>query len=179
MNRFLPLLFFLPLAVIMFAGLQLNPRAVPSPLVGKPAPQFSLPLLRDAPETPPQKVSPENMKGKAWLLNVWASWCVGCRAEHALLLKMKDSGAEIVGLNYKDKAEEARDWLLQHGDPYVFSAADADGAAGLDWGVYGVPETFVVDGGGVIRYKHIGPLDDAAVEETILPLLKELQKTPS
>lgn len=168
MNRFLPLLFFAVLAIIMLAGLQLNPRLVPSPLVGKTAPPFSLPQLNGG-----EFVSPKTMKGRAWLLNVWASWCVGCRAEHALLAKMQKDGAAIVGLNYKDKPAAARAWLAKFGDPYLFSAADAAGAAALDWGVYGVPETFVIDGGGVIQKKHVGPLDDAAAQEILL-LLKKL-----
>lgn len=166
MKRFLPFLFFIPLALLMLAGLQLNPRLVPSPLVGKTAPAFSLPELNGAAES----ISPQTMAGRAWLLNVWASWCVGCRAEHALLAEMQERGAAIVGLNYKDEPDAARAWLAEFGDPYVYSAADSEGAAALDWGVYGVPETFVIDGGGVVRRKHVGPLDETAAREIMLLL---------
>ena len=171
MNRFLPLLLFLPLIGIMFVGLKLNPREVPSPLINQPAPAFVLPQLLAATKL----VSPELLKQRVWLLNVWASWCVSCRAEHPLLLAMREQ-VTLVGLNYKDQPAAARAWLARWGDPYLFSAVDADGAAGLDWGVYGVPETFVIDANGVVRYKHIGPLDASAVKETILPLVRRLQK---
>ena len=170
MKKFLPLLFFIPLAAIMFAGLRLNPRLLPSPFVGKTAPAFSLPQLNNGAEF----VSPKNLKGRAWLLNVWASWCAGCRAEHGLLVKMQKDGADIVGLNYKDEPEAARAWLVEFGDPYLFSAVDKAGAAALDWGVYGVPETFVIDGGGVVRRKHVGPLDETSAREILL-LLEELR----
>lgn len=171
MNRFLPLLLFLPLIGIMVAGLKLNPHEVPSPLINRQAPAFVLPQLHKM----AQSVSPESLKGRVWLLNVWASWCVSCRAEHPLLLSMRDKVA-LVGLNYKDRPAAAQAWLARWGDPYLFSAVDADGAAGLDWGVYGVPETFVIDADGVVRYKHIGALDEAAIEETILPLVRRLRE---
>ena len=172
MKKFLPLLIFLPLLAVMLAGLQLNPREVPSPLVDSPAPFFSLPQLN----APQAVASPAALKDKVWLLNVWASWCVSCRVEHPLLLQMQKEGVMIVGLNYKDKPAEAKAWLQHRGDPYVFSAADESGRAGLDWGVYGVPETFVIDGGGIVRHKHIGPLDSHAVRQTILPMVRDLQK---
>ena len=170
MNRFLPLLIFLPLAGLLFAALKFNPREVPSPFINAPAPHFSLPSL-----SAPQKfLSPADMRGRVWILNVWASWCVACRAEHPLLLNLQNS-APIVGLNYKDESDDARAWLAQWGDPYIASAADVSGAAALDWGVYGVPETFVIDGEGIVRHKHIGPLDAEAVANVVLPLLQKLQ----
>ena len=163
---------FLCLAALLAVGLNLNPREVPSPLVGKAAPDFSLPQLQN----PEAAAGPADMRGQVWLLNVWASWCVSCRAEHNVLVRLAENhGAKIVGLNYKDKAEDAKQWLQERGDPYVFSAWDSLGKAGLDWGVYGVPETFVIDAEGVIRHKHIGPLEDADVRRDILPVLKKLR----
>lgn len=166
----IPLLVALALLAAMAAGLFLDPRKVPSALVGKPAPHFLLPLVN----MPEQTASPARMKNRVWLLNVWASWCVGCRTEHPLLFELKQA-APIVGLNYKDNAEDAKRWLSEEGDPYLFSLADA-GDAGLDWGVYGVPETFVIDAGGIIRHKHIGILDRQAITETILPLVQQLKE---
>ena len=170
--RLLPPLFFLMLAALLAVGLNLDPREVPSPLVGKTAPQFTLPNL-DAPE---KNIRPEDMRGSAWVLNVWASWCVGCRVEHDALMRLAENhGAKIVGLNYKDAPEDAKQWLRERGDPYVFSALDAEGKAGLDWGVYAVPETFVIDSEGVIRHKHIGPLSEEDVRRDILPALEKLR----
>ena len=173
MKRFLPFLIFLPLAGLMAAALKFDPREVPSPFVGKPAPNFVLPSLH----SPDNKVSPADMRGRAWLLNVWASWCVACRTEHPLLLELAEDFA-IVGLNYKnseDNGDAARAFLEQLGDPYIVSAADVSGAAALDWGVYGVPETFVIDPQGIVRHKHIGPLSAEDVANTILPLLHSLR----
>jgi cytochrome c biogenesis protein CcmG/thiol:disulfide interchange protein DsbE len=172
MRRFLlPLGIFIVLLGFLGAGLRLNPREVPSPLIGKPAPAFRLPQLHALDKA----VSPEDMKGKVWLLNVWASWCVSCRQEHPVLLELKRSGiAQVYGLDYKDEPEAGLEWLHREGDPYVLSIADRDGRVGIDYGVYGVPETFVIDKAGVIRYKHIGPLTPAAVEQKIAPLVKEL-----
>lgn len=169
MNRFLPLLIFLPLAGLMAIALKNDPGKVPSPFIGKPAPDFVLPLLADASQT----ASPKDLQNRVWLLNVWASWCVSCRTEHPLLLEL-GTQTPIVGLNYKDANDDARKWLADFGDPYIFSVADADGAAALDWGVYGVPETFVIDGDGIVRHKHIGPLDETARVE-ILALLRDLR----
>ena len=170
--RVLPPLLFLALAALLAVGLNLDPREVPSPLVGKSAPKFALPNL-NAPEN---SVRPEDMRGSAWLLNVWASWCVGCRVEHDVLVRLAENhGAKIVGLNYKDAPEDAKQWLRARGDPYVFSALDAEGKAGLDWGVYAVPETFVIDSEGVIRHKHIGPLSEEDVQRDILPALEKLR----
>lgn len=173
MNRYIwPLVIFLLLSGLLYVGLGLNPREVPSPLVDKPAPAFVLPNLHELDKT----VSPADFKGKVWLLNVWASWCSSCRAEHELIVDMvKQHEVDIVGLNYKDENGDARMWLRRFGDPYTASAVDAEGEAGIDWGVYGVPETFVIDRKGFVRYKHIGPLTAEAIEGKVLPLLKQLE----
>ncbi|MCK9283259.1 MAG: DsbE family thiol:disulfide interchange protein [Rhodocyclaceae bacterium] len=170
MRRFLfPLVAFLILIGFFAAGLRLNPREVPSPLIGKPAPAFRLTQLHN----PGASISPEDMKGKVWLLNVWASWCVSCRQEHPVLLQYSQT-LPIVGLDYKDERAAGIAWLKDLGDPYLMSAFDSDGRVGIDYGVYGVPETFVIDKQGVVRYKHIGPLTPTALEKNILPLVKEL-----
>jgi cytochrome c biogenesis protein CcmG/thiol:disulfide interchange protein DsbE len=168
-----PLAIFLALVGFLAAGLKLDPREVPSPLVGKPAPSFELPVLQD----PAKKFSPADMRGKVWLLNVWASWCESCRDEHPVLVGLaKKAALPIVGLNYKDKDEEAKRWLARFGDPYQFSAVDADGRIGIDYGVYGVPETYLIDAEGVIRYKQIGAVTPALLEQKILPLAMALKK---
>ena len=173
MMRFLlPLGVFIVLVVFLFVGLKLNPREVPSPLIGKPAPAFQLQQLHE----PTKTLTPKDNLGKVWLLNVWASWCVSCRAEHPLLVQLAKSGvAPIYGLNYKDKRNDALGWLRQFGDPYTVSIADPEGRTGIDYGVYGVPETFVIDKNGLIRYKQIGPVTREALEKKILPLVKQLQ----
>ncbi|MGY6274846.1 DsbE family thiol:disulfide interchange protein [Methylomonas sp. MgM2] len=168
-----PLLLFVILAVFLAIGLKLNPKHIPSPLIDKPAPAFSLPVL----SKPEQHLGVENLKGKVWLLNVWASWCVSCRQEHPLLLELaKRNVTTIIGLNYKDEAQAAEMWLQQLGNPYDASVMDADGRVGIDYGVYGVPETFVVDKRGVIRYKHTGPVEPGDIERIFLPLLQQLQQ---
>jgi cytochrome c biogenesis protein CcmG/thiol:disulfide interchange protein DsbE len=173
MMRFiLPLVIFLVLAAFLYVGLDLNPREVPSPLVGKPAPAFTLPQLHD----PKKQFSPAEMKGKVWLLNVWASWCVSCREEHPVLMALsRQNIVPIYGLDYKDKKEDGEQWLSRGGDPYTLSVMDADGRIGIDYGVYGVPETYVIDKQGVIRYKQIGPVTPQNLSEKILPLVAELQ----
>ena len=169
----IPLGIFLALVVLLGVGLTLNPRKVPSPFIGKPAPAFRLPRLHQ----PEQTISPEDMKGQVWLLNVWASWCVSCRAEHKVVNRLVRSGeVKVVGLNYKDEPDDARSWLAALGNPYLASAMDRDGRVGIDWGVYGVPETFVIDKQGTIRYKHIGPITEASVKEKILPLVRKLKE---
>ena len=172
MKRFLwPLAVFVLLVAFLAIGLTLNPREVPSPLVGKPAPAFELPVLQQ----PDKRFSPAEMRGKVWLLNVWASWCDSCRDEHPLLVALAKKGVlPILGLNYKDKGEDAQRWLARFGDPYQLSAVDADGRIGIDYGVYGVPETYIIDRQGVIRYKHIGPLTPEVAEKKIGPMVKEL-----
>ncbi len=172
MSRYLvPIGFFL-LVIVLGIGLTLDPREVPSPFIGKPAPEFTLPTLN----MPDQTISPSDMKGQVWMLNVWATWCVSCRAEHEVLVKLSRSNhIPIVGLNYKDESEKAKQWLQQLGNPYVVNAVDADGRVGIDWGVYGTPETFVIDKKGIIRHKQTGPVHAQVLQETILPLIQKLQ----
>ncbi len=172
MRYLVPLGVFAVLVGFLYVGLGLNPREVPSPLVGKPAPELRLPQLH----APDKTFTKADLKGQVWLLNVWASWCVSCREEHPLLVEISRAGTvPIVGLNYKDKRDEALAWLRQFGDPYLLSAVDAEGRTGIDFGVYGVPETFVIDRDGVIRYKHIGPITPQAWQQRLLPLVKELK----
>jgi cytochrome c biogenesis protein CcmG/thiol:disulfide interchange protein DsbE len=179
MTRYLrylvPLAIFFILVAFLYRGLSLDPKRVPSPLVGKPMPEFSLPRLKD----PAATLSDSDLKGKVSVLNIWATWCVSCRAEHEVLLQLANTGlVDIYGLNYKDERAKAQQWLQQLGDPYVANAFDADGRTGIDWGVYGAPETFIMDKQGMIRHKHIGPLTVDALNSTILPLIAELQATP-
>lgn len=164
---------FLGLVALLAVGLRLNPSEVPSPLIGKPAPAFDLPLLT----APGQRFSEKTMLGKVWVLNVWASWCPPCLAEHPVVSQFARSGlVPIVGLNYKDTREDALPWLNRNGNPFQVVVFDADGRIGIDYGVYGVPETYVIDRGGVIRYKHIGPLTADVVQTKIEPLVKELSR---
>lgn len=174
MNRFLwPLGIFAALVALLGVGLTLNPREVPSPLINKPAPHFELPQLHE----PARTITEKDLLGKVWMLNVWASWCVSCREEHPVLLDLAKSGAvPIYGLNYKDKRADGLAWLKNMGDPYQLSAFDAAGRVGIDYGVYGVPETYVIDKRGVIRYKRIGPVTAEILKEKILPLVQELAR---
>ena len=174
MTRYLlPLGVFVLLVLLLGVGLSLNPREVPSPLIGKPAPQFQLPQLHD----PGKSFSPGELRGKIWVLNVWASWCAGCREEHPVLADFAKSGlAPVFGLNYKDRRDDAIAWLKRYGDPYQVSLVDTDGRVGIDYGVYGVPETYVIDKQGVIRYKRIGPVTPALLKEKIVPLIAELDR---
>jgi cytochrome c biogenesis protein CcmG, thiol:disulfide interchange protein DsbE len=176
MNRrmLIPLVIFVVLAGFLFAGLWRDPREVPSPLIGKPAPAFTLAELH----TPQRTLGTADMKGKVWLMNVWASWCVSCREEHPLLVALaKEKIVPIIGLDYKDEPAAGMRWLSDNGDPYTSSVMDRDGRVGIDFGVYGVPETFVIDKAGAIRYKQIGPITVEALETKILPLVRELQKS--
>ncbi|MGD9521925.1 MAG: DsbE family thiol:disulfide interchange protein [Tepidiphilus sp.] len=182
----IPFLIFVALVALFAYAFRLDPREVPSPLVGKPAPTFALPRV-DAPET---IAGPADLRGRPWMLNVWATWCVACREEHAMLMRLaREEGVTLLGLNYKEirgdasldmsrisPREEreaallrARDWLARHGDPYRFSVLDLEGRVAIDYGVYGVPETFLIDAEGVIRYKHIGPIDERAWREVLQP----------
>ena len=191
-TRFLiPLLLFLLLALLLGVGLRLDPRTVPSPLIDKPVPSFELVRL-DKPDT---TFTPQEMASQVWLLNVWASWCVACRQEHAMLVDIaKRELIPLVGLNYKEvrgagidarnmsAAEEqtlvierAQQWLTLHGDPYTLTALDIDGRVGIDFGVYGVPETFLIDGNGRIRYKHLGPITQDTLDNILLPKLREIE----
>lgn len=173
--RFLvPLLLFGIIAIFLALGLKLDPRAVPSPLIGKPAPAFILPSLDD----PQKMVSNEDFRGQTWVFNVWATWCVSCRAEHETLMNLRQQiDVPIVGLDWKDETEAAQQWLRALGNPYAAIAFDATGRTAIDWGVYGAPETYVIDQQGIIRYKHTGPLTDEALKDKILPLIKELGNT--
>jgi len=174
MTRFaIPIVIFVALVALLGVGLKLDPREVPSPLIGKPAPHFELPQLRETTKT----FTERDIRGKVWMLNVWASWCVSCREEHPVLLDLAASGAvPIYGLNYKDKREDGLAWLKGMGDPYTLSIYDFDGRVGIDYGVYAVPETYVIDKAGVIRYKRIGPLTPQIVKEKVLPLVRELER---
>lgn len=173
MLRFLvPLIGFAILVGLFFVGLGKDPSKLPSPLVGKPAPSFQLAQLMDGQAT----FSPEQMKGQVWMMNVWASWCVSCRQEHPLFVELSRRGeVPIYGLNYKDDPNDARRWLAQLGNPYAVSVSDISGDVGIDYGVYGVPETFVIDKEGVIRHKHVGPVTREDWKNIIEPLLKQLR----
>jgi len=173
MMRFIwPFVIFVTLAGFLYVGLGLKPREVPSPLIDKPAPMFNLPQLHD----PNKQFSPRDMKGKVWLLNVWASWCVSCKVEHPVLMALsRQNIVPIYGLDYKDEREAGMGWLRDSGNPYVLSAVDIEGRIGIDYGVYGVPETYVIDKEGVIRYKQIGPVTQLSLHEKILPLVAELK----
>jgi len=167
----IPLAIFIAMLGFLGVGLKLDPREVPSPLIDKPAPVFRLQTL----ESPSRLMSSEEMRGQVWLLNVWASWCAGCREEHPILVEFaKTRTVPIVGLDYKDQPDDARRWLANFGNPYVASVSDPDGRTGIEFGVYGVPETFVIDKAGVIRYKQIGPITPEVLRDTILPLVKKL-----
>jgi cytochrome c biogenesis protein CcmG, thiol:disulfide interchange protein DsbE len=169
----IPFAIFAILVAFLYVGLFRDPREVPSPLIGKPAPAFSLAKLH----APGETLGAADLKGSVWLLNVWASWCVSCREEHPLLVQLGRSGiVPVYGLDYKDKPDDGLAWLAQHGNPYAESLVDRDGRVGIDYGVYGVPETFVIDKTGIIRYKQIGPLTPEALKDKILPLVRELQR---
>lgn len=170
----IPIGLFAAIGVLLWYGLSLDPKKIPSPLVGKPLPAFELATLADAKRV----VSNETLRGRVYLLNVWASWCVACREEHPLLNELaRTKAVPIIGLNYKDKREDARQWLAALGNPYEMSLADSDGRVGIELGVYGVPETFVIDKAGVIRYKQIGPINAEVWEKKLAPLLRELEKS--
>ena len=168
----LPLAIFVVVLVFLFVGLFRDPREVPSPLIGKAAPQFSLTELHQ----PDRTLTTADMRGQVWLLNVWASWCVSCRVEHPLLVDLaKTNIVPVIGLAYKDKRADGLAWLASNGDPYKLSIVDQDGRVGIDFGVYGVPETFVIDATGRIAFKQIGPVTPEVLEQTVLPLVRRLQ----
>ena len=171
MRAALPLAVFAILVILLAVGLTIDPKKVPSPLIGKAAPAFELPTLHE----PDRSFSPDDYKGKVWVLNVWASWCVSCRAEHKIITQLANMKlVDIVGLDYKDEPADGKRWLQQFGNPYTLSAVDYEGRAGIDWGVYGVPETFVIGKDGLIKYKHIGPVTQQALIEEIVPMIKSL-----
>ncbi len=171
MRYLLPFLIFTALILLFVVGLSRDPTEVPSPLIGKPAPRFVLPRL----DNPDEFVDQETFAGQVTLVNVWAPWCVGCRQEHDMLLRIAASGVvPIVGLNWKDNRDAALDWLRRLGNPYTVSAFDAAGDVGIDWGVYGAPETFLVDADGAVRYKRVGPLTEGIWQTELLPLIRSL-----
>jgi len=170
---FLPLAIFFGLLAFLWKGLSLDPRAIPSPMINLPAPAFTLPQLH----APEKTFSAAEMKGKVWILNVWGSWCVSCRYEHPSLNRLaKQQLLPIIGLNWKDVPADAQGWLAKFGNPYTLSVSDAEGRVAIDYGVYGAPETFIIDKNGVIRMKHTGPIDEKILEEKLLPVIRELQK---
>ena len=175
MKKFhIPMALFVVLVGFLAVGLNRNPHEVPSPLVGKPAPAFTLAQLAE----PAKNFSPADFKGKVWMLNVWSSWCVSCRQEHPLLVEFaRAQVAPLVGLNYKDTRAEGLRMLQMSGNPYDFSVFDADGRVGIDYGVYGVPETYIIDKAGLIRHKHTGPITVDVLQKKILPLIAELKKS--
>jgi cytochrome c biogenesis protein CcmG/thiol:disulfide interchange protein DsbE len=172
MKRYLiPLAVFLAVAVALGIGLTLDPSRVPSPLIGKPAPAFSAPDLHH----PTRTVTMADLKGRVALVNVWASWCAACLDEHPYVKELAETGVPIYGINYKDTRKDALEWLDRYGNAYVTSILDADGRIGLDWGVYGVPETFVLDADGVIRHKHIGAITPDDIKNELIPLIEKLR----
>lgn len=173
-RHLIPLGAFMVLVAFLAVGLTLDPRRIPSPLVDKPLPHFRLAQLG----RPQLEFSPQDMLGQVWLLNVWASWCAGCREEHPILLDLaRVRGVPVIGLNHKDQPRDAKDWLARYGDPYVLSVADHDGRAGIDLGVYAVPETFVIDRNGFVRYKQLGPVTRDVLQDEILPLVRKLSES--
>lgn len=172
MKKFLiPIGLFVLVGLLLWKGLSLDPKKIPSPLIGKPLPAFSLSTVAD----PKRVVTTESLRGRVYVLNVWASWCAACRDEHPLLNELsRQKAVPIIGLNYKDKRDAAAAWLASLGNPYEMSLSDTDGRVGIELGVYGVPETFVIDKSGVIRYKHIGPITPSVWETKLRPLLAEI-----
>jgi cytochrome c biogenesis protein CcmG/thiol:disulfide interchange protein DsbE len=173
MNKFtLPVIGFLVLVVFLGIGLTLRPSELPSPLINKPAPQFSLPLLHN----PEQRLSTADMKGRVWVVNVWASWCYSCLTEHPYINALaSEHQVPVIGLNHKDVPDAAKEWLQRNGNSYEASVMDRNGKVSIDFGVYGVPETFVIDKQGLIRFKHIGPVSRESLETQLLPLIRQLE----
>ena len=170
----IPLVIFVVLVGFLAIGLNRDPSEIPSPLINKAAPAFEIPQL----EQSNKMFSPASMKGQVWILNVWASWCVACREEHPVLVELaKSQVAPVIGLDYKDKREDALMMLSRQGNPYLLSAFDTNGRVGIDYGVYGVPETYVIDQAGIIRFKHIGPITTQVLNQKIYPLVSELKKS--
>ncbi len=170
LRRFMPLIIFGLLVALLWYGLGLNPRLVPSPLIGKPAPEFELPLLNDE-----GKLTHLDLKGDITLMNVFASWCYQCRVEHEAITHLSRQGFRVIGFNYKDEPGDATAWLRQFGNPYYVIAQDLDGRVGIDWGVYGAPETFVIDHNGIVRDKRVGPVDAEYITEKLMPLVEQIR----
>ncbi|MEM9315922.1 MAG: DsbE family thiol:disulfide interchange protein [Pseudomonadota bacterium] len=169
LKLFVPLGLFALLAALLFRGLSLDPQALPSALVDRPLPEFSLPRLADG-----ETLVRGDIVGEPMLLNVWATWCISCRVEHPYLQRLADGGINIYGINYKDDSEAARAWLAELGDPYRGSVVDAAGSLGLDLGVYGAPETYFIDAEGVVRYRHVGVIDERIWTTRLAPIYAEL-----
>lgn len=175
-RRFVPLALFLALGVFLAIGLTLNPKDRASPLIGKPAPEFILPQLAN----PQASINSAEFQGKVTIVNFWASWCLECRREHSVLVDLANSGhGRLYGLNYKDEPDAAIQWLNNFGDPYIASAADYEGKTGIEFGLYGVPETYIIDKQGSIRYKRTGAVSAEMLQADILPLIKELEEEGS
>ncbi|MCB1742761.1 MAG: DsbE family thiol:disulfide interchange protein [Gammaproteobacteria bacterium] len=173
MMRYAPLGIFAVVVVVFLVGLTRDPREVPSPLIGKPVPEFSLETLSH----PQTRIARADLLGKITLINFWATWCVGCREEHPLLIEVaREPGVTLIGMNYKDERPAALDWLRRHGDPYRQSGFDQSGRLGLDLGVYGLPETFLVDAEGTVIYKQTGPLTPRIWERELRPLIERLNR---
>jgi cytochrome c biogenesis protein CcmG/thiol:disulfide interchange protein DsbE len=173
LKLFVPLFIFIILAVFLLNGLERDPNAMPSALIDRPVPEFSLPVLGDEESVVTQSV----FQGQPALLNVWATWCISCRVEHAYLNYLSEQGIRIIGLNYKDDIAEANKWLSEKGDPFALSIVDASGRMGLDLGVFGAPETYVIDSSGTIRYKHVGVVDDRVWKKHLLPVWTAVQSS--
>lgn len=175
-SRWIPLAVAALLGVLLFAGVLLSRRgdreALPSPLIGKPAPAFALPVLHE----PGRIVSNAELRGAPYVLNVWGSWCPACRDEHPVLTRFAETRrVRVIGYNWKDEREDALRWLEQFGNPYWLVLTDLEGRVAIDWGIYGAPETFLVDADGIVRWKHVGPLDDATIRDDLLPKLAEVE----
>lgn len=171
MKLWLPFVVFALLAGFLYAGLSLQPREVPSPFIGKSAPKFTLPLVGK----PMESFSPEDAKGKVWLFNIWAPWCIGCKQEHGFLMHLADNGINIYGLNWKDEAREAKQMLAAQGDPFILSVDDLEGRVAIDYGVTVAPETFLIDQQGIIRLKHSGPINHINWKKKFAPLIQKLK----
>lgn len=175
-TRLLPLLAFMALAALLLVGVLMNSgkdnSAIPSPLIGKPAPDFALPILNE----PDRIIKKSDLLGQAYLLNVWGSWCPACQIEHPVITELAGTGkVRVIGFNYKDETTAANEWLKQFGNPYDWILVDASGRSALDWGIYGAPETFLVDANGIVRWKHVGPITPEIIEKEILPALEAKQ----
>lgn len=179
LRRLLPLLAFIALAVLLAVGVHMNSgrdvSVLPSPLLNKPAPTFQLPTLATTAQgNESHIVDSKTLLGEPYLLNVWGSWCVNCREEHPVITRLASGGiVRVIGYNYKDETADANRWILQMGNPYAMVLVDADGRKALDWGIYGAPESFLVDAKGIIRWKHVGPITDGIVKDELMPLLRK------